>query len=824
MHFSKPRLLVCLTASLCACTAPLAAPADPALRTDEVRLRHNPDGTTTLQGRLHQGMGPMFNLTIPDVRPKVYRKTDPSGVDANGNPVNIYQKGSREIILKSASDMIRQGLVKPNAGPKKDQLKIWQEKNEAARKYQEEHGRITTKTFIHPGTTPEQSRLINAPDTALVIDQNGKRHYVNERLQQARAQAESAVFECGTCQIDKPAPKEASTTERISDTTMVLHRKARGLNIQEMQNPQEVDLKALFPDMDMTQPTPEIGKPISKMNPFPNPRPGQPQRKSPGKTKLAEIVLNRLVPAAYAQETQPSDTSQNPKQDLEASKSSTEISEAEKDKTPLRFFGSDDNKTVGIEYSEEQKKRLDDFFAEGLLLQRDAENIRRRATVDKPVDGDRHQARDNHSAQQPINPSVRREEDILAAVEIAKQKVDPEQYAKFEAQSARFADELLSAQSISKFADVLRELVDAYPEVTKAVPDIDARINALEGKDADGKPLAETDKRQTYVFISQSLGKETLKGIFEQHQYRSDIVYVLIGVEKDAGIADGIRGIQQFASQFETRPHIVIDPVLFETYGITRVPSVVVARSTPYAVGSVNKRQTGKLIAKATGLADDRWVKDQIEAGETGDLGIRGQTWDISEVNMLALMKKRIAEVDWKAKRDAALKNFWKNRQFDVLPTAEKSRTRIIDPTIYVEKDIKDLAGRYIRRAGDKVNPLEIRPFTRVLLVFNGSSTSEVDRLSDYLKEKAKSDKNFRARARFIVTSLDKTRGWDAYTELADRFDAHIQFLMPEIKERWQIEKTPAIVYADNDAKHFVVEELGPSAVAAQPENVKLNQ
>ena len=47
---------------------------------------------------------------------------------------------------------------------------------------------------------------------------------------------------------------------------------------------------------------------------------------------------------------------------------------------------------------------------------------------------------------------------------------------------------------------------------------------------------------------------------------------------------------------------------------------------------------------------------------------------------------------------------------------------------------------------------------------------------------------------------------------------------MPEIKERWQIEKTPAIVYADNDAKHFVVEELGPSAVAAQPENVKLNQ
>ena len=812
MHSFKATFLAAMAAALASGPILAAGAADPALRTDELRMRHNADGTVSLQGRMHKGMGPMLNMTVPNAHPGMVRRSDPAGVDHNGNPVTVYQKGSREIILDSAYDMIRKGLVKPQPGPKKDQLKMWQEKNEAARKHQEEHGRITTKTFIHPGTTPEESALINAPDTALVINADGTRRYVNERIQKEKALKEEAdVFaECGTCQIEPEVkqPERMSTAETITKSNMVLRRKARGLDIKEMQNPQDVDLKALFPDMDMGEPDTKAGKPVSRLDVL------------EGFARLLNFVVNPACAEEAKTKTREKATEtagkdQTEVKDLREPQSAQDVLQSTEVQTPLKFFGTDDNTPVTIEYTEEQRKRINDFFAEGLMLQRDAEAIRKRVTRDLPADGKEHQAANlpqdkQTDALEVINPLTRRDENILAAVETVKEQADPELYAKFEAEAKQFAKDLLSADSLKRYADVLRELAAAYPEVQKVVPDIEARIDAIDGSSA-AKP-----KLQTYVFISQSLGEETLKSNFERYGERDDIVYVMIGVAKDMGIADGIKWIQTFASQFEPQPNILIDPVLFERYGIKRVPAVVIAESAPYAIPGMKKRKTGKLVAKALGLTDDKWVKEQIEKGEAGDLGVRGETYAISEVDMLALMKERVAKVDWQAKRDAALRNFWKTKTFDILPTAQVSRTRIIDPTIYVENDIRDLAGRYIRRAGEKVNPLDIRPFTKVMIVFNAASQSEVDRLQAYLNEKSASDKGFKARLTYIATAIDKNRGWDAYKEISDRLDAHIHFLVPEIKDRWQLQQTPAVIYADNAAKYFIVEELGPSG-QAQP-------
>ena len=704
MRCFEVSLLAALTSLLLVEPVLAAGNQDPALRTDELRMRHNADGTVSLQGRMHNGMGPMLNMTAPDEMPNFVRRDDPAGVDRNGNPVTVYQKGSREIILDSAYDMIRKGLVKPQPGPKKDQLKMWQEKNEAARKYQEEHGRITSKNFIHPGTTPEESALINAPDTALVINPDGTRRYVNERIQKEKALKEEAeVFaECGTCQIE---------AETITESSMVLRRKARGLDIKEMQNPQDVDLKALFPDMDMGEPDTKAGKPVSRLDVL------------EGFARLLNFVVNPACAEEAKTKTREKVTEtagkdQTEVKDLREPQSAQDVLRSTEVQTPLKFFGTDDNAPVQIEYSEEQRKRLNDFFAEGLMLQRDVEAIRRRVTRDVSADGKEHQAENlPHSKQmdalEVINPLTRRDEEIMAAVETAKRQVNPELYTKFEAEAKQFAEDLLSADSLKRYADVLRELAAAYPEVQKVVPDIEERIDAIDGT-STAKP-----KQQTYVFISQSLGEETLKSIFERCADRDDIVYVMIGVAKDMGIADGIKWIQTFASQFEPQPNILIDPVLFERYGIKRVLAVVIAESAPYAIPGMKKRKTGKLIAKALGLADDKWVKEQIDLGQTGDLGVRGETYAISEIDMLAMMKERVAKVDWQAKRDAALRNFWKTKTFDILPTASVSRTRIIDPAIYVENDIRDLAGRYIRRAGEKVNPLDIRPFTKVMIVFN---------------------------------------------------------------------------------------------------------
>ena len=137
-------------------------------------------------------------------------------------------------------------------------------------------------------------------------------------------------------------------------------------------------------------------------------------------------------------------------------------------------------------------------------------------------------------------------------------------------------------------------------------------------------------------------------------------------------------------------------------------------------------------------------------------MGDRGETLSIVEPDLVELMKKRVAAIDWEAKKKAAVENFWKNKTFEVLPTAEVDRTRTVDLTITVPTDIRDLAGNLIRRAGERINPLDIRPLTQTMLIFNAANRVEVDRVADFLKA-WKADG--RTMPVLIATAVDKARG-----------------------------------------------------------------
>ena len=140
---------------------------------------------------------------------------------------------------------------------------------------------------------------------------------------------------------------------------------------------------------------------------------------------------------------------------------------------------------------------------------------------------------------------------------------------------------------------------------------------------------------------------------------------------------------------------------------------------------------------------------------------------------------------------------------------------RTIDPTILVEEDILDLNGNAIRRAGDRVNPMDIRPLTLALIVFNPLVESELKVVEAELPKLKKKHPEVMLLATDMVK--DET-GWDAYTRLTDRLDSHVYLLTPEVRERFLLRATPSVVTGDNERKLFVVREIAPEVSSAEQE------
>lgn len=116
------------------------------------------------------------------------------------------------------------------------------------------------------------------------------------------------------------------------------------------------------------------------------------------------------------------------------------------------------------------------------------------------------------------------------------------------------------------------------------------------------------------------------------------------------------------------------------------------------------------------------------------DLGVRGQTWEIIETDLLVFMKAKAAEFA----KNGQLATWQKNakartRAYVETPTPVKDIThaqsesqRLYDPSIRVRHDILDHQGRLIAKRGTKINPLDYLPLTTELLFVDGHDKSQM--------------------------------------------------------------------------------------------------
>ena len=181
---------------------------------------------------------------------------------------------------------------------------------------------------------------------------------------------------------------------------------------------------------------------------------------------------------------------------------------------------------------------------------------------------------------------------------------------------------------------------------------------------------------------------------------------------------------------------------------------------------------------------------------------------------MIEELQERTAKINWAQKAENAKRRAWKNIPIEPLEHATTYRKRLVDPTVTIQKDIIVDDPQHkgeklvVARKGDKLNPLEFRPFDRLLVVFNPTIKTEVDFVAKHLDTWIKQSGNLAQNTRLLITDMDRSGGWNEFNGLIKKFDKPVFVLVPEVKKTFVLERTPAIVYAQKGALEFVVEEF----------------
>ena len=116
------------------------------------------------------------------------------------------------------------------------------------------------------------------------------------------------------------------------------------------------------------------------------------------------------------------------------------------------------------------------------------------------------------------------------------------------------------------------------------------------------------------------------------------------------------------------------------------------------------------------------------------DLGVRGQTWAVAEPDLLMQIEARLGEME-RSGELARLQDEARSRARSRLEGPEpvpgiapagQARSRLFDPAIVVQRDIRTPDGTVIAAAGTRVDPFAHAGLTRDLLFIDGRREAEI--------------------------------------------------------------------------------------------------
>ena len=116
------------------------------------------------------------------------------------------------------------------------------------------------------------------------------------------------------------------------------------------------------------------------------------------------------------------------------------------------------------------------------------------------------------------------------------------------------------------------------------------------------------------------------------------------------------------------------------------------------------------------------------------DLGVRGETWAIAEPDLLDVIAARLVDLERSGvlaaiegeARERARARIEEPAAAPGIAAATERRSRLVDPSVVLERDIRLPNGTLLAAAGTRLNPLERMPLSRDLLFIDGRRDAEV--------------------------------------------------------------------------------------------------
>ncbi|KNH45258.1 pilus assembly protein [Pseudomonas lini] len=351
------------------------------------------------------------------------------------------------------------------------------------------------------------------------------------------------------------------------------------------------------------------------------------------------------------------------------------------------------------------------------------------------------------------------------------------------------AQEKAAIEQFSAELDQIKHQTDSQVDFTLKNEDFAfAKAPAPQAPEASAQPAIDDRKVIYQIFVSWSLGEQEIKDLLVLYNGNKTVELVFRGIPEGMPFPQALAKLQKLALETKSDTPVLINPVVFTDAAVTTVPQIrkIVEGAPQY------------IIAGTTSIeAADKEYGTRKKLG----LGSVGPTLDIDERDLIEVLKERLAKVDFAELKEKATKRFWDKQTFVDVPTATTHRVRKLDPTVTVPEDMTAADGSLIHKAGDRINPLSIRPFTQRLVIIDPVDPKQID-LAKAEIAKHGNDQNVVV----ILSRVDRTSGWEGFTNVQDQVGRAVYLLKDDVRTRFSIDVVPSVVTADSS--NFYIEEF----------------
>lgn len=325
-----------------------------------------------------------------------------------------------------------------------------------------------------------------------------------------------------------------------------------------------------------------------------------------------------------------------------------------------------------------------------------------------------------------------------------------------------------------------KQLEEANRVARKSLTIIKDTVPANHNQKKKGESLLENVDGA--IFISFSMPRKAMIETLQVAK-RNNLTVIINGfIAGTKDIRPTLKAVNELATAAGVEPNIGIDPIEFERNEISAVPTIVL--------------KSGGRTTKVSGTLNVQYAKNEHFDTKTRpsyyDMGVRGQVFDVEEISIIESMKSSMKSIDWEKKKANAIKRFWANQKQVKLPDSLTNEAWRVDPTVRVNKDIKNSKGQILAKAGEVTNPFKKFNIKLTILIINASKDEQLQWAVDQINSKI-------GAFQVHVTGINTKDGWKDIERLRNTLGAPIFKMPDEVRKKFKVKALPTKISTNSD-------------------------